>query len=173
MSQRGRSRASPAAVWAAAMARRRRSDQVWRARGTPRSRTRGWTSAISVVDPLAVVRVVPLDPGVGDDLAVRLGDEDVGRRVAALEVAVQVPHRPEVERLDLAVGEAGRPVGLGHAGQVGIDAAERAEGDPRVVGGGGQVPQPDLDDHVNPLASACRSAWRTARLARRPTGRSG
>jgi hypothetical protein len=82
------------------------------------------------VDPFVVVRVVPLDPGVRDDLAVGLGDEEVGRRVAALEVAVQVPHRPVVERLDLAVGQPGRPVGSGHAGQVGIDAAKRAERDP-------------------------------------------
>ena len=49
--------------------------------------------------------VVPPSAGVADDLAVGLGDDDVGRRVAALKMVIGLGERRFGDGLTLAIGD--------------------------------------------------------------------
>ena len=88
------------------------------------------------VGAVAVVLVLPRDPGVGRDRTVDLGHQDVRRRVAVGQVGVVVAHPLDGRDLRVPVCATGRVAHVDEAGKVGFasPAAEDETRDGRRVG---------------------------------------
>src|SRR6185436_21078614 len=63
----------------------------------------GMDEARRLIPALAVVAVVPLHAGVADELVAAPGEDQVRRRIAVIEVAVEGEHPVERVPVDLAV----------------------------------------------------------------------
>jgi hypothetical protein len=96
----------------------------------------GIDEAGGLVPALAVVAVVPLDPGIADELVAAAREDQVRRWVAVVEVAVEREHPVERVPVDLAVDP---PDGVGdapHLRHLGLDVDGRVEPNAVVAVGG-------------------------------------